>query len=152
MSRPTTEENQGSGTREGLRTALGFRDRLVEALRRVPPARECALMYAYARFGKKSAISRAADSGPSEPWTRFSVVSSARSPRIVPGAASLGFVAPMILRTTCHVFSPPSITIATSGPRVMNATRSPKNGFPVLLVVAAGEVGVDGAQLHRDDR
>ena len=39
--------------------------------------------------GKNSAISRAADSGPSLPWTRFSVSSIARSPRTVPGAASL---------------------------------------------------------------
>ena len=35
----------------------------------------------------------------------------------------------------------------------MNATRSPKNGLPVVLgVVAAGEVGVERAQLERDDR
>ena len=39
------------------------------------------------RPGKKSSISRAADSGESDPWTRFSVVAVARSPRIVPGAA-----------------------------------------------------------------
>ena len=35
--------------------------------------------------GKKIAISRAADSAESEPWTRFSVSSVPRSPRIVPG-------------------------------------------------------------------
>src|SRR3974377_2114334 len=44
--------------------------------------------------GKNKAISRAADSGPSEPCTRFSVSSMPRSPRIVPGAASRRFVAP----------------------------------------------------------
>ena len=47
----------------------------------------------------------------------------------------------------------PSTTIATSGLRVMNATRSPKNGsLAVLVVVTTGEVGVDRAQLQRDDR
>ena len=35
--------------------------------------------------GKKMAISRAADSAESDPWTRFSVSSVPRSPRIVPG-------------------------------------------------------------------
>ena len=39
----------------------------------------------------QSAISRAADSGESEPCTRLSGIASARSPRIVPGAASAGF-------------------------------------------------------------
>ena len=52
------------------------------------------------RPGKKSAISRAADSGESEPWIRFSVVLMARSPRMVPGAASAGLVAPIMVRTT----------------------------------------------------
>ena len=34
----------------------------------------------------------------------------------------------------------------------MNDTRSPKNGLlAVLVVVAPGEVGVDGAQLERHD-
>ena len=71
----------------------------------------------------------------------------------MPGAASRGLVAPMRVRTTCQVSGPPSTTIATSGLRVMNDTRSPKNGLlAVLVVVAAGEVGVDGAQLERDDR
>ncbi len=88
---------------------------------------ECAFM---PRSGKNSAISRSADSGPSEPCTRFSPVSSARSPRIVPGAASRGFVAPITVRTTFHVSGPPATTIATIGPRVMNVTRSSKNGLP----------------------
>ena len=51
-----------------------------------------------------------------------------------------------------RVVGPPSTTIATSGLRVMNDTRSPKNGLlAVLVVVAAGEVGVDGAQLEGHD-
>src|SRR5690349_16596247 len=37
------------------------------------------------RPGNHRPISRAADSGPSEPWTRFSVVVVAKSPRIEPG-------------------------------------------------------------------
>ena len=55
---------------------------------------------AEARSGKKIAISRAADSGESEPCTRFSVSSTPKSPRIVPGSASAGLVVPIILRTT----------------------------------------------------
>ena len=39
-----------------------------------------------ARSGKKIAISRAADSGESEPCTRFSRLDSDRSPRMVPGS------------------------------------------------------------------
>ena len=53
-----------------------------------------------ARSGKKSAISRAADSGESDPCTRFSVVSIPKSPRMVPGSASAGLVAPIMRRTT----------------------------------------------------
>ena len=49
-------------------------------------------------------------SAESEPCIRFSDVSMARSPRIVPGAASAGFVAPIIARTTCQVSSGPSTT------------------------------------------
>ena len=41
--------------------------------------------------GKNSSTSRAADSGESEPWTRFWPTSRAKSPRIEPGAASSGF-------------------------------------------------------------
>ena len=43
-------------------------------------------------------VSRAADSGESEPWTMFVPISTAKSPRIVPGVASSGFVAPMSCR------------------------------------------------------
>ena len=48
--------------------------------------------------GKKSPISRAADSAESEPCTRLNVTSSAKSPRIEPGAASSGLVAPISWR------------------------------------------------------
>ena len=50
------------------------------------------------RSGKKIAASRAADAFESEPWTMFWPTSSAKSPRIEPGAASIGFVAPITWR------------------------------------------------------
>ena len=53
----------------------------------------------------------------------------AKSPRIEPGAASIGFVAPITWRAAAIACSPSS-TIATSGPDVMNSTSSPKNGLP----------------------
>ena len=55
--------------------------------------------------------------GPSLPWTRFSVRSMPRSPRIVPGAASRGFVAPIIVRTTFQVSSGPSTTTGAADSR-----------------------------------
>src|SRR5215210_6800911 len=82
-----------------------------------------------ARSGKNSFASRSADSGESEPWTMFWPTSTAKSPRIEPGAASSGFVAPMTWRAATTACSPSS-TIATSGPEVMNDTSSPKNGLP----------------------
>ena len=58
----------------------------------------------------------------------FCAVSSAKSPRIVPGAASCGRVAPLIARTTAIAFGPSSAS-ATSGADVMKSTSPPKNGF-----------------------
>ena len=45
--------------------------------------------------GKNSAASRSADSGESEPWTMFCPTATAKSPRIEPGDASSGLVAPI---------------------------------------------------------
>ena len=59
--------------------------------------------------------------GESEPCTMFSPISSAKSPRIVPGAESSGLVAPIIPRTV-ETAESPSMTIATTGPDVMNST------------------------------
>ena len=56
-------------------------------------------------------------------------VSVARSPRIVPGAALTGLVAPISERQAAMT-ARPSTTAATSGPLVMNVTSSPKNGLP----------------------
>ena len=98
--------------------------------------------------GKNSAISRAADSGPSLPCTRFSVSSIARSPRIVPGAASRGFVVPMSVRITFQA-SGPSTTIATK-----RRTRDERNEvveerLPVVLgVVPFGGRRVERAQFE----
>ena len=58
----------------------------------------------------------------------FSLISVARSPRIVPGAAFAGSVAPIIVRQD-SIASRPSMTAARSGPDVMKSTRSPKNGL-----------------------
>ena len=72
------------------------------------------------RSGNQSAISRFADSAESEPCTRFSRLDSAKSPRMVPGAALRPSVAPLIARTT-SMASSPSITMATEGPDVTNS-------------------------------
>src|SRR5918999_5338406 len=77
--------------------------------------------------GKKRPISRAEDSAESEPCTRLVWTSSPNSPRIEPGAASSGFVAPITWRAAVTA-SWPSSTSATSGPPVMKSTRSPKKG------------------------
>ena len=53
----------------------------------------------------------------------FWPISSAKSPRIVPGAESSGLVAPIIVRTV-ETAAGPSTTIATAGPEVMNSTSS----------------------------
>jgi hypothetical protein len=71
------------------------------------------------------AISLAADSGPSLPCTRFSVTTVPKSPRMVPGPASRGFVGPISVRTICHVSPGPSTTATTAGDRRMKATSSP---------------------------
>ncbi len=78
---------------------------------------------------KKMPISRSAVSAASEPWATFSSMVLAKSPRIVPGAASAGLVAPIILRHSEIAFSPSTI-IATTGPLVIKFTRFSKKGLP----------------------
>ena len=58
---------------------------------------------------------------------RFWAVSRAKSPRIVPGAASFGRVAPTIVRTTAIALGP-STAKATNGLDVMKSTSEPKKG------------------------
>ena len=80
--------------------------------------------------GNQIPISRSADSGESEPCTRLFGIASANSPRRLPGSASAGFVAPIVLRHVAIAPSP-SRTNASVGPEVMKSTSSPKNGFSV---------------------
>ena len=87
------------------------------------------------------------------PCTRFSVNRMPRSPRIVPGAALRGLVAPIIVRTTSHVSSGPSThhrhdrAAAHERHEVVVETLA-----DVLLVVPGEGVGVERAQVHGDDR
>ena len=66
-------------------------------------------------------------SGASEPCTVFFSMSVAKSARRVPGAAFLGSVAPITSRFFAMAPSP-SRTMSTTGPAVMDFTRSAKNG------------------------
>ena len=58
----------------------------------------------------------------------LSVIPLPKSPRIVPGAASEGFVVPIIFLVVATTLSP-SMTAATTLPEVMNDTSSSKKGF-----------------------
>jgi formyltetrahydrofolate-dependent phosphoribosylglycinamide formyltransferase len=76
---------------------------------------------------KKSSISIFAFSRLSEPWTLFASMDSASSLRIVPGSAFSGLVAPITSRFFATASSP-SRTCTTTGPEIMNWTRSLKKG------------------------
>ena len=95
---------------------------------RAPSGRRRARSRGAPRARTRAPSSVSAASGPSDAWTMFWAVSSAKSPRIVPGAASCGRVAPLIARTTAIAFGPSSAA-ATSGADVMKSTRPAKNGF-----------------------
>ena len=72
---------------------------------------------------------------------------------MVPGSALRGFVAPTNVRTTSQVSSGPSSTIATTGPRLMKRDEIVVETLADVLLVVAGEgVGVEGPQVHGDDR
>jgi RNA polymerase sigma factor (sigma-70 family) len=101
--------------------------RLAAPVVRVAPALKATAAH---RPGKKIAISRSAASGLSLPWTKFSVSSIPKSPRIVPGAASLGSVTPINVLTTLHVSLGPSTMSNIALPLVINVTKSGKNGLP----------------------
>ena len=79
------------------------------------------------------ASSRSAERVESEPWTRFfwtaSPQSRPRSPRMVPGAATVGSVLPASERNPSITESPVT-RAATTGPEAMNATSGSKNGLP----------------------
>ena len=99
------------------------------------------------------ASSRAALSGVSEAWTRFWPVSSAKSPRMLPGAASCGRVAPLMARHTAMALSPSNAS-ATSGAEVMKSTRRaeerllPMLGVVVLRGLAGGHHELEPDQLQ----
>src|SRR5437899_2654114 len=71
---------------------------------------------------KKKAISCAAVYGESEPCTELASIDSAKSLRIVPGAALAGSVAPITSRFRATASSPSS-TCTTTGPELMKSTR-----------------------------
>jgi peptidoglycan/xylan/chitin deacetylase (PgdA/CDA1 family) len=63
----------------------------------------------------------------SDKVTEFASMDSAKSARMVPGAASFGLVAPITSRFLATAFSP-SRTCTTTGPEVMKVQRSLKKG------------------------
>jgi len=67
---------------------------------------------------KNSLISRFALFTLSDPWTRLRPTSTPKSPRMEPGVAATGFVAPMVVRQISIAFGP-STTIASTGVLVM---------------------------------
>ena len=103
--------------------------------------------------GKKIPISRSADSAESEPCTRFSVNRMPRSPRIVPGrrVARVG-------RAHHRAHDLPGVlgTLDDEHERRRPADEGDQVVVErlalVLGVVAAGQLGVDGAQLGGDQR
>src|SRR6185436_14657234 len=76
---------------------------------------------------KKYSISVRAFSTLSEPCTALASIESAKSARMVPFAAFFGSVVPISSRFFATALSPSS-TWTSTGPEVMNLTRSPKNG------------------------
>ena len=171
MSRPTTEENQGSGTGRRISEAgsvgLGGRGddgrgsvRATGSERAMPRVAARRTVAPSDRVGDRLRVGeeqRDLAFGGLGTVGSVNEVLAGLEREIAPDRARArprgGWSTPMSSRTTFQVSGPPSTTIATSGLRVMNDTRSPKNGLlAVLLVVPAGEVGVDGAQLERDDR
>jgi len=67
-------------------------------------------------------ISRSADSGLSEPWITFSSMIRPKSPRMVPGAASAGLVAPMSERHLATAPSPEMTIFTTRADTVFGVT------------------------------
>ena len=97
----------------------------------------------------QSAISRSADSGESEPWTRLSGIDIARSPRIEPGSASAGFVAPIVLRSVAIAPSP-STTSAQRRPRRDELDELAEERLLLVLgVVRLAELAARGEELAR---
>ena len=102
--------------------------------------------------GNQSSISRAADSGESEPCTRLNWVSRPKSPRIVPGVAfSTGSVPPASCAERA-IARGPSTTAATTGPAGDELEQPLVERLALVLgVVLLGQLAVDRAQLQRDE-
>src|SRR5690606_33603413 len=88
---------------------------------------QCAQRDTTSVAAKKYATSMAAFSTESEPWAALASMDSAKSARMVPGAASFGLVAPSSSRCLSTAFSPSRTWIIT-GPEIMNSTSALKNG------------------------
>ena len=71
----------------------------------------------------QSAISFSAFSAESEPWQMLRPTTMEKSPRMVPGSDSCGFVAPSICRPILTAFSPCQ-TMQQTGPESMYESRS----------------------------
>ena len=117
-----------------------------------PGRRSGCLRRRYPSPGKKISISRAADSALSEPWMRFSVSSTARSPRIVPGGASAGLVGPISVRTIFQVSARAGDDHDHGRAPADELDEVAVEGLAgVLGVVPARRLGIDRAQLSRHD-
>ena len=126
------------GPRTGCRPARG--SRAAAATPRRGSGRSSVSGLRGLKSGKNSAASRCRTRASPSRGPCSVPTSIAKSPRIEPGAASSGLVAPITWRAALTASSPSS-TSATSGPEVMNSTSSPKNGLPVVLgVVLLGQV------------
>ena len=101
-----------------------------------------------------SLISRSAESGPSEPWTRFSLVVVLGSPpRIEPGCASVTWVLPMRIRHSSHVLFVGTLDDhgEDGGAGEEGHEVTEEGHLAVLRVVLLGEGSVGGAQLGGGD-
>ena len=121
-------------------------------LRGERPAVDVALVVdELARARTRAPARSSAVSGPSEAWIRFCAVSSAKSPRIVPGAASFGRVAPTI------VADDRDRVRALDGERDERARgdevdeRAEERALAVDRVVALGELAADLDELEPDE-
>ena len=101
--------------------------------------------------GNHSPISRSAVLSESEPCTRLNVTSSAKSPRIDPGTASIGLVAPIRDRAAGHRVLPLQHHRDQRPARDELDQVGEERLARVLAVVLLGELAVDLHQLQRRD-
>ena len=101
--------------------------------------------------GKKISISRLADSGPSEAWTRFICWLALKSPRMVPGLAFSPLVTPAMSRTHPDHLRP----FDDHGHHRPAGDKGLQLGIPRLVnvfgIVSPGQFGRDPHQLHGGD-